>query len=313
MADSSARAPFTRRFLFFYTSFHLHLFSYEISIKDCFSQKLSSRLFDRGRNPRLVGGSLACFLSNYWSLMWQSLDKNSGIFKRGSKRNHWAQWKDLSHRHGLVFRPRLLLKASYEHSTSVFQLESARQISSCTYSSTSPLFTPRLYRDGSTTSSSPLASSPMRELNLILLPFRFYFLLFTFLRVSFHPAAIPSIRSLFMPRVGGQCRRWEVRARVCACNHGNSVLIGRRSGRMIVSCCQWRLFVQTCGRFVGSQMGPSATRRKVYPPSSTLSLLKSVLEEGGSCWESITSVVLGFWSVCVFSQLVFVCGLKSLK
>lgn len=69
-------------------------------------------------------------------------------------------------------------------------------IGSRTYSCTSPLFTPRLYRDGSTTSSSPLASSPTRESNLILLPFRFYFLLFTFPRVSFHPAAVPSIRSL---------------------------------------------------------------------------------------------------------------------
>lgn len=200
-----------------------------------------------------------------------------------------------------------LLRTQYLWKNNILQLESARQISSCTYSSTSPLFTPCLYRDGSTTSSSPLASSPMRESNLILLPFRFYFLLFTFPRVSFHPAAVPSIRSLSMPRVGGHCRRWEVRARVCACNHGNSVLIGQRSGRMIVSCCQWRLFVQTCGRFGGSQMGPSATRRKVYPPSSTLSLLKSILEEWDSCWESITSVLLGFWSVCVFSQLVFVC------
>lgn len=28
------------------------------------------------------------------------------------------------------------------------------------------------------------------------------------------------------------------RQRACACNHGNSVLIGWRSGRMIVSCCR---------------------------------------------------------------------------
>lgn len=79
------------------------------------------------------------------------------------------------------------------------------------------------------------------------------------------PPSLPSAPSP-MPRVGGHCRRWEVRARVCACNHGNSVLIGRRSGRMIVSCCQRGLLVQTCGRFGGPQMGPSATRRKVYPP-----------------------------------------------
>lgn len=95
-----------------------------------------------------------------------------------------------------------LLRTQHLWKNNVFHLESARQISSRTYSCTSPLFTPRLYRDGSTTSSSPLASPPMRESNLILLPFRFYFLLFTFPLVSFFipPPSLPSAPS--------PCREW---------------------------------------------------------------------------------------------------------
>lgn len=80
--------------------------------------------------------------------------------------------------------------------------------------------------------------------------------------LSFHLASFPPSIPLFlslslfpsMPWVGGRWWRWEVRARVCAGNHGNPVLIGQWPGRMIVSCCQWGL-----GR---PQMGPSDTRRR---------------------------------------------------
>lgn len=93
------------------------------------------------------------------------------------------------------------------------------------------------------------------------------FLLSTSLSLSFHLPFVPSI-SPSMPWVGGLCRRWEVRARVCAGNHGNPVLIGQWPGRMIVSCCQWGLFMQTGSRVGQPQMGPSdmrgRTRRRIY-------------------------------------------------
>lgn len=60
-----------------------------------------------------------------------------------------------------------------------------------------------------------------------------------------------------LPWVGGHHWRWELSVWVCAGIHGNPVLIGPCSGRMIGSCCQWRLFVQTGSRLGQLQMGPS--------------------------------------------------------
>lgn len=65
----------------------------------------------------------------------------------------------------------------------------------------------------------------------------------------------------------------EVRSegvRLRAGNYGNPVLIGQWPGRMIGSCCQWGLFMQTGGRVGRPQMGPSDTTRRgtrrIYSP-----------------------------------------------
>lgn len=169
----------------------------------------------------------------------------------------------------------------------------------------------RLYRDQDTMHSSLLASSLTQESNLILLSVAGLFLLFTSLCLSFY--LLHSFHlSLSMPWVGGHCWRWEVRARVCAGNHGNCVLIGQWSGRMIVSCCQWGLFMQTCSRFGRPQMGPSAMRgagRRVYslffqfePSNQFLEILVGVNPECAARCAFLRCVVL-----CVSSQLVCVC------
>lgn len=125
----------------------------------------------------------------------------------------------------------------------------------------------RLYRDQDTMHSSLLASSLTQESNLnSVVSRRFVSSFHLSMSLVLSSSFLPSI-SLSMPWVGGHRWRWEVRARVCAGNHGNRVLIGQWSGRMIVSCCQWGLFMQTCSRFGRPQMGPSAMRgagRRVY-------------------------------------------------
>lgn len=131
-----------------------------------------------------------------------------------------------------------------------------------------------------------------------------------FFHLSFSLLIFPSfLPSLSMPWVGGNRRRWEVRAQVCAGNHGNPVLIGQWPGRMIVSCCQWGLFMQTGSSVGRPQMGPSnlrrrGTRRRIYslylqfePWNQKLKLLLK--------WMS--SLLLGvcvpgvcLWTVCVY-------------
>lgn len=76
---------------------------------------------------------------------------------------------------------------------------------------------------------------------------------------------------LSVPWVGGHRRRCEARVRVCAGNYGNLVLNGQWPSRMIGSCCQRRLFMQTGSRVGRPQMGPSdmkrGTRGRIYSPS----------------------------------------------
>lgn len=81
--------------------------------------------------------------------------------------------------------------------------------------------------------------------------------LFIFLFISINPSIF-----LSMPLVGVHHRRWEVIAWVCAGNHGNHVLIGQWPGRMIGSCCQRGLFMQTSSGVGRPQMGPKDSRRR---------------------------------------------------
>lgn len=118
--------------------------------------------------------------------------------------------------------------------------------------------------------------------------------------------------SLSMPWVGGNHRRWEMRAQVCAGNHGNPVLIGQWPGRMIVSCCQWGLFMQTGSRVGQPQMGPSdmrrrGTRRRIYSLYLQFELWNQFLEKLKLLLEWIS-----FWclvcvsQVCVCDHLLYV-------
>lgn len=187
------------------------------------------------------------FLSNKWSLMWQSLYKNQiNTFIQAYLKGDQKEIVELNEMTWVIkLIVESLLRTQYLWKNNIFHLESAVALilalvlfshhgSTVTGLRLPPHHSPRLRRENPISfccrSGFIFFSSPSRVSLLIL------------------PPSLPSAPSP-MPRVGGHCRRWEVRARVCACNHGNSVLIGRRSGRMIVSCCQRGLLVQTCGRF----------------------------------------------------------------
>lgn len=120
-----------------------------------------------------------------------------------------------------------------------------------------------------------------------------------------------------MPWVGGHCQRWEARARVCAGIHGNHVLIGQWSGRMIVSCCQWGLFMKTCCRFGQSQMGPSSLRgrrERIYALIFQSEPFQSISwEPDGSCWCHFAALGVRFSGVhfSVFIHVVWESELKN--
>lgn len=116
------------------------------------------------------------------------------------------------------------------------------------------------------------------------------------LSLSFNLPITPSS----MPWVGGHRRRWEVRAQVCAGNHGNPVLIGQWPGRMIVSCCQWGAV------YADKQQGwtaPDGSFRYQKKRNNKENLSSSLSREinlfRSSCWEWMSSSLLATRLKCV--------------